>query len=254
MTKLSVNVNKLATIRNARGKNNPDVLATSLDIVKFGAQGITVHPRPDERHIRRSDVYALKNAVTTVEFNIEGYPSDDFIAMVCEVKPQQATLVPDPPEALTSNAGWRVGESEGLLKKVSSKLNAAGVRVSVFVDPETMAIGDYATLKRIGVDRVELYTEKYAETYGTAENQVVLKSYVHAAELARDVGLGINAGHDLNTENLPALIAAIPWLDEVSIGHALICDALYWGLNETVKRYLKCIEQGEEAARVSDRR
>lgn len=240
-TKLSVNVNKLATLRNSRGKNNPDVLKHSLEIIGFGGQGITVHPRPDERHIRRTDVYELKRAID-VELNIEGYPSDDFLKMVEEVRPAQCTLVPDPPHVLTSNAGWRVSENLPLLKAVAARLKAKGVRTSVFVDPETMKEDEYAKLSQAGVDRVELYTEKYAETFGKPEGREVLGSYVRAAELARAADLGVNAGHDLNTENLRPLIAAIPWIDEVSIGHALICDALNWGMETTVKKYLACLK------------
>lgn len=254
MTKLSVNVNKLATIRNARGKNNPDVLKTSLDIVRFGSHGITVHPRPDERHIRKTDVYALRAALN-VELNIEGYPTEDFLKMVEEVEAAQCTLVPDPPHVLTSNAGWKVVENEALLREVAQRLKRKNVRVSVFVDPDTMADDDYVKLKRAGVDRVELYTESFAESYGKPKFKEVVAKYVRAAELARAQGLGINAGHDLSLENLTALIEAIPWIDEVSIGHALICDALYLGLEQTVKQYLNCIRTGyEKSQRVSDPR
>lgn len=244
MTKLSVNVNKLATLRNSRGKNNPDVLKGALDLVRFGAEGITVHPRPDERHIRRSDVYALAKAVKTVEFNVEGYPSDDFLDMVVDVKPAQATLVPDPPEALTSNAGWKVTENRELLRKVAARLKAAGIRSSVFVDPQTMNDDEYRLLKSIGIDRVELYTERYAEEHAGPHREAVLGDYERAARLSRDGGLGVNAGHDLNLDNLTDLIRRIPWIDEVSIGHALVCDALYLGFEETIRRYLKCIRDG----------
>ncbi|MEK7354966.1 MAG: pyridoxine 5'-phosphate synthase [Bdellovibrionota bacterium] len=248
MTSLSVNVNKLATLRNSRGKNNPDVVKGALDLIRFGAQGITVHPRPDERHIRRSDVYALKKVVTAVELNIEGYPSEDFIAMVLDVTPAQATLVPDPPEAITSNAGWQVTPNQALLKKVATQLKTAGIRSSVFVDPATMKDEEYKTLKTIGVDRVELYTERFAEEFPGPHRERVLAEYERAARLARDAGLGVNAGHDLSLENLSGLIAKIPWIDEVSIGHALVCDALYLGLEETVRRYLACIEEGSKRA------
>lgn len=247
MTSLSVNVNKLATLRNSRGKNNPDVVQGALDLISFGAQGITVHPRPDERHIRRSDVYALAKVVKTVEFNIEGYPSDDFLKMVVEVKPAQATLVPDPPEALTSNAGWKVRENESILKKVAARLKPAGIRTSVFVDPATMADDEYRLLKSIGIDRVELYTERFAEDFGGAKSEDVLATYERAARLARESGLGVNAGHDLSLENLTGLIRRIPWIDEVSIGHALVCDALYLGFEETIRRYLNCIREGSRA-------
>ena len=240
-TRLSVNVNKLATIRNSRGKNNPDVLATSLDIVKFGAEGITVHPRPDERHIRRSDVYALRPKLD-VEFNIEGYPSDDFLDMVTEVEADQCTLVPDPPNVLTSNAGWKVVENKLLLKHAVEKLHSAGVRVSIFVDPRTVTEDDFKVMKELGVDRIELYTEEYAESYPTSRRDEVTAVYKKTAEMARAHGIGINAGHDLNTENLKHLVQAIPFIDEVSIGHALICDALYWGLEATIKKYLDCLK------------
>lgn len=248
MTSLSVNVNKLATLRNSRGKNNPDVLRSALDIVRFGGQGITVHPRPDERHIRRSDVFALKAALDPIgiELNIEGYPSEDFLRMVVEARAAQCTLVPDPPQALTSNAGWRVSENQALLEDAARRLGTQGVRTSVFIDPVTTSPVEYGLLKRIGVHRVELYTEAFAEHWGRANGEEVLAHYRRAAELARDAGLGVNAGHDLSLENLTALIRAIPWIDEVSIGHALICDALYLGLETTVKRYLSCIREGSE--------
>jgi pyridoxine 5-phosphate synthase len=255
MTKLSINVNKLATLRNARGKNNPDVVASSLNLIKLGAEGITVHPRPDGRHIRHDDVYALKAAIDKehpgLEFNIEGYPSEDFLDMVEEVQPAQCTLVPDPPDAITSNAGWQVQKSAELLKQVAGRLKAKGIRSSVFVDPSTMKTAEYDLLKQMGVDRVELYTEDFAETFGTEKADKSLKNYIEAATLARNAGLGVNAGHDLSLENLTALITAIPWIDEVSIGHALVCDALWLGFQETVQRYLKCIEDGTRAARVS---
>ena len=263
MTLLSVNVNKLATLRNSRGKNNPDVVKGALDILRFGAQGITVHPRPDERHIRRKDVYALKAALdhynvegpenvgrAHIELNIEGYPSEDFLKMVEEVQPGQCTLVPDPPDAITSNAGWKVAKNQELLSRVAERLTNAEVRSSVFVDPFDMEDGEYELLKDIGVDRIELYTERFAETFGTPEGVKVLARYKRASELARDAGLGINAGHDLSLENLSGLIQEIPWIAEVSIGHALVCDALYLGLEETVKRYLGCIWKGIEANRV----
>lgn len=240
-TKLSVNVNKLATLRNSRGKNNPDVLALSLDIIRYGAQGITVHPRPDERHIRKSDVYDLKRAIE-VELNIEGYPSEDFLKMVEDVRPAQCTLVPDPPHVLTSNAGWRVSENLELLREVAQRLRSCGIRVSVFIDPDSMKDEEYEKLARSGVDRVELYTEKYAEHFHLADRAHVLDGYRRAAEKARAAGLGVNAGHDLNTENLATLVAAIPWIDEVSIGHALICDALIGGMEATVKNYLACLK------------
>lgn len=247
MTKLSININKLATLRNSRGKNNPDVVASALELLKLGAEGITVHPRPDERHIRRRDVYDLRKALPKgVEFNIEGYPSDDFLEMVIEVKAEQCTLVPDPPEALTSNAGWDVKANAELLRAVGARLRAAGVRSSVFVDPATITADDYQALKSFGIDRVELYTERYAETFGTDENAEVLAEYARSAQEAHDAGLGINAGHDLTSQNLTALVRAIPFLDEVSIGHALVCDALWLGFRETIQRYLRAIREGSK--------
>jgi pyridoxine 5-phosphate synthase len=251
MTKLSVNVNKLATLRNSRGKNNPDVVRGSRDIVAFGSQGITVHPRPDERHIRKTDVYALKKAITEelgVELNIEGYPSKDFIAMVEDVRAAQCTLVPDPPEAITSNAGWNISANAEFLTQTTERLRASGTRVSVFVDPYTMKESDYALLTHAGVHRIELYTERYAESFGTPELEAVTAVYRQCSERARAAGLGINAGHDLNLDNLTYLIQEIPWIDEVSIGHALICDALYLGLEIAVNRYLACIRKGSEAS------
>lgn len=244
-TKLSININKLATLRNSRGKNNPDVVASALKLIELGAEGITVHPRPDERHIRRQDVYDLSDALPRdVEFNIEGYPSDEFLDMVVEVRAHQCTLVPDPPEALTSNAGWNVKANAELLSRVGARLNAAGVRSSVFVDPETVTAEDYRLLKSFGIDRVELYTERYAETFGTQENVAVLEDYARSAEDAREAGLGVNAGHDLTSQNLTALVRAIPFLDEVSIGHALVCDALWLGFREVIQRYLRAIREG----------
>jgi pyridoxine 5-phosphate synthase len=254
MTSLSVNVNKLATLRNSRGKNNPDVVKGALDIIRFGGEGITVHPRPDERHIRKSDVYELKSAIGSVELNIEGYPSEDFLRMVLEVKAAQCTLVPDPPHVITSNAGWKVSENESLLREVAQTLKAGGVRSSVFVDPETMKDDEYSLLKKAGVDRVELYTESYAENFATALESETLAKYKRAAALARDAGLGVNAGHDLSLTNLTRLVQEIPWIDEVSIGHALICDALYLGLETAVQKYLECIRKGADAARASDLR
>ena len=244
-TKLSVNINKLATLRNARGKNNPDIVASALKLLELGAEGITVHPRPDERHIRRQDVYDLRKALpSNIEFNIEGYPSDDFLKMVIDVHAEQCTLVPDPPEAITSNAGWDVQKNKELLRKVGALLKGAGVRSSVFVDPQTTTQDDYKALKSFGIDRVELYTERFAETFGTTEQDSVLKNYARSANEAHDAGLGINAGHDLTSENLTALVKAIPFLDEVSIGHALVADALWLGFRETIQRYLRAIREG----------
>lgn len=232
MTKLSVNINKIATIRNARGGNIPNVCNVALDCERFGAQGITVHPRPDERHVRYADVRDLKPILTT-EFNIEGYPTDDFIQLVLAVKPHQVTLVPDPPEAITSNAGWDTVKHLDFLKKVVADFKQAGIRVSIFVDTDLKNI-EYAV--KTGTDRVELYTEPYATDY-PKDREAAVAPFVAAAKLARELGLGINAGHDLSLENLAYLHSQIPWLDEVSIGHALISDALYFGLEDTIKRY-----------------
>ncbi|HOJ65809.1 MAG TPA: pyridoxine 5'-phosphate synthase [Paludibacteraceae bacterium] len=232
MTKLSVNINKIATLRNARGGNTPDVCKAAIDCEKFGADGITVHPRPDERHIRYSDVWALKPILQT-EFNIEGYPSPNFMKLVTMVKPTQVTLVPDPPEAITSNAGWDTEKHLDFLKDITAELQDAGIRVSIFVDANIKSV-EYAALA--GADRVELYTEPYAREY--AENrEKAVATFIEAAKAAKKLGLGLNAGHDLNLQNLHYLHACIPWLDEVSIGHALICDALYLGLQETIKQY-----------------
>lgn len=233
MTKLSVNINKVATLRNARGGNNPDVLKVALDCERFGAQGITVHPRPDERHIRRSDVYALKPALHT-EFNIEGYPSEDFCRMVLEVRPAQVTLVPDSPDQITSNAGWDTIRHRSFLTDVVAPFREAGIRTSVFVAAEESMVEG---AKEVGADRVELYTEPYATMYADGREQAIAP-FVKAAVVARELGLGLNAGHDLSLVNLGYFHEQIPWVDEVSIGHALICDALYMGLQETIRRYL----------------
>lgn len=232
MTKLSVNINKLATLRNARGGNNPDVVKAALDCEKFGAEGITVHPRPDERHIRYNDVLQLSEVLTT-EFNIEGYPDRRYIELVKKVKPAQATLVPDAPDVLTSNAGWNTVEQLGLLTDVIHEIKELGIRVSVFVDPsEEMVAGAV----KAGANRIELYTEPYASGY-TKDREKAIKPYLLAAEAARNGGLGINAGHDLDLHNLNYLIQNIPYIDEVSIGHALICDAIYYGLENTIQMY-----------------
>ncbi len=232
MTRLSVNINKIATLRNARGGNLPDVERFAVDCERFGAQGITVHPRPDERHIRRSDVYTLKDLVTT-EFNIEGNPTEAFVQLVTEVRPAQVTLVPDSPEQLTSNHGWDTKANLERLRGLAARFHAAGIRVSVFVDADPEMV-HYA--KEAGADRVELYTGPYAELY--EENpEKALAMYRPAAEQARKEGLGLNAGHDLNLRNLHAFVSAFPWVDEVSIGHALVADALYLGIEETIKQY-----------------
>ena len=232
MTKLSVNINKVATLRNARGGNVPNVAQVAQDCERFGAEGITVHPRPDERHIRYADVHELRPLITT-EFNIEGYPSESYVKHVTDDKPHQVTLVPDPPEALTSNAGWDTVKNLDFLTRMADTFHAYGIRVSIFVDTNLKNL-EYA--KRCGTDRVELYTEPYASLYPTNREQAVAP-FVQAAEMARELGLGLNAGHDLSLVNLAYLHQHIPWLDEVSIGHALIADALYLGLENTIKQY-----------------
>ena len=236
MTKLSVNINKIATLRNARGGNVPDVIQVAKDCELFGAEGITVHPRPDERHIRFSDVYQLKDALR-VELNIEGYPSPSFMELVLQVHPNQVTLVPDPPEAITSSAGWNTKENEAFLTEIITLLREKGIRSSVFVDTQLESI-EYAA--KAGADRIELYTEPYASLYPTNPVDAVTP-FVDAAKFARQIGLGLNAGHDLNLKNLVYLRQNIPWLDEVSIGHALISDALYLGLEKTIDAYKKCL-------------
>lgn len=237
MTRLSVNINKVATLRNARGENVPDVVEFALASERFGAQGITVHPRPDERHIKRSDVYALREVVTT-EFNIEGFPSDDFLKLVLDVRPEQVTLVPDAPGALTSSAGWDVKKSAEFLAPILQRLHGAGIRTSVFVDAEAEQVKEAA---RIGADRVELYTKPYVDLFAEDPEKAVAP-YVAAAKAAVDSGLGINAGHDLNTYNLNYIYTRLPRLDEVSIGHALISDCLYLGLEQTIRKYLNCLK------------
>lgn len=236
MTKLSVNVNKVATLRNARGHNNPDVVKTALDLERFGAQGITVHPRPDGRHIKFQDVYDLRGSIST-EFNIEGYPGEDFINLVLDVQPAQVTLVPDPPGVLTSNAGWIVKDHREFLKKIVRDFKSVGIRVSIFVGTDLSNLED---AKAVGTDRVELYTEPYATLYHK-DKDLAVAPFVRAAKEAKRLGLGLNAGHDLDLENLHFFHEQIPELDEVSIGHALICDALYLGYEETVKRYRDCL-------------
>jgi len=239
-TCLSVNVNKLATLRNSRGKNNPDVVKTALQIVTFGAEGITVHPRPDGRHIRRQDVVDLKRSLT-VELNIEGYPTDDFLELVEEVRPAQVTLVPDPPHVLTSNAGWRVAQNFTTLGPAIERIHKCGARVSLFIDPKTVETADWESLVKLRADRVELYTEAYAEAYPTPQKAQILRQYREAGLEAIHRGLQVNAGHDLNLENLTEFCRALPFLSEVSIGHALICDALQFGLDRTVRLYLDAI-------------
>ena len=232
MTKLSVNINKIAVLRNSRGGNCPNVLQAALDIERFGADGITVHPRPDARHIRYDDVRQLKAAIAT-ELNIEGNPIESFIDLVLEVVPAQVTLVPDAPDALTSNAGWDTIRNREFLTEVTARFHEKGIRVSIFVDPNPEMV---AGAKACGADRVELYTESYASRYG-ADREQAIAPFVAAAEEAKRQGLGLNAGHDLSLENLAYYHEQIPWTDEVSIGHALIADALYLGLENTVQLY-----------------
>jgi len=244
MTKLSVNINKVATVRNARGGNTPNVKQFAIDCERFGAQGITVHPRPDERHIRYADVYDIKPIITT-EFNIEGNPKGiskskpyGFIDLVKEIKPTQVTLVPDAEGVLTSNAGWDTVNNQQYLCDVVKEFKAYGIRVSIFIDANPQMIEMAA---KTGTDRVELYTESYASRYSAGREEAI-KPFVEAAKVARDCGLGLNAGHDLSLENLTFFHQQIPWCDEVSIGHALISDALYLGIEETIHRYLACLK------------
>jgi len=234
MTRLSVNINKIATLRNARGGNTPNVLQAALDCERFGADGITVHPRPDERHITRKDVYDLKPSLTT-EFNIEGYPSSDFVKMVLDVKPAQVTLVPDGPDVLTSNAGWDTITHQSFLQEVIEQFKNAGIRTSIFIETNEKLI---AAAQQTGTDRIELYTESFASEYAT-NKQLAIKPFIEAAKVASQVGLGINAGHDLSLENLAFFAAEVPNLLEVSIGHALISDALYYGLENVIQMYLQ---------------
>ncbi len=236
-TRLSVNVNKIATLRNARGGGNPNVIQISKDIEKFGGQGITVHPRPDERHITHQDVLDLSKVVTT-EFNIEGYPDKRFMDLVLKVKPTQATLVPDPPRVLTSNAGWDTVNQHNLLKEVINKLKANGIRTSIFVDTKIKNIEGAA---KVGTNRIELYTEPYAVHFKNNKEEAI-KPFIQAAKRANELGLKINAGHDLDLENLRFFAQNLPFLEEVSIGHALISDALYYGLENTVQMYLQQLD------------
>ena len=237
MTNLSVNINKIATLRNARGENVPDLLKVAADCEAFGADGITVHPRPDERHIRRDDVYRLRPLVKT-EFNIEGYPSPEFLDLVLQVKPEQVTLVPDAPDALTSSAGWNVGEHMAFLTSVVDRLRDAGIRSSIFVgtDPDNILLA-----AKTGADRVELYTKPYADLYPKSPEEAVAP-FVEAAHAAFSAGLGVNAGHDLSLANLEYFHRNIPRLSEVSIGHALICDSLYLGLEKAIRDYKLCLQ------------
>ena len=236
MTKLSVNINKVATLRNARGGNNPDVEKVALDCELFGAEGITVHPRPDERHIRYADVYALRPVLKT-EFNIEGYPSKEFIDLVLRVKPTQVTLVPDAPDQITSNCGWDTKTHQAFLTELMDTFGEAGIRTSIFVGTDLELI-EYAA--KTGADRVELYTEPYASLY-PKNPEAAVAPFIEAAERVHKLGMVLNAGHDLSLVNLKYFHDNIPWLDEVSIGHALICDALYLGLKKTIEEYKNCL-------------
>ncbi|RAU81534.1 pyridoxine 5'-phosphate synthase [Pontibacter arcticus] len=237
MTKLSVNINKIATLRNARGGDRPNVVQVAKDCERFGAQGITVHPRPDERHIRYRDVYDLHEIVTT-EFNIEGNPTPDFLRMVLDIKPAQVTLVPDAPDAITSNAGWDTIRNKDFLKDIIHKLKESGIRTSIFVDPDLSMLEGAAA---VDTDRVELYTEAYASGYHQ-NRDAAIATYVQASEKAAELGLGLNAGHDLDLDNLKYLKDNLLNLQEVSIGHALVCDALYFGLENTIQLYLRQLQ------------
>jgi pyridoxine 5-phosphate synthase len=253
MIRLSVNLNKIAVIRNSRGGKLPSVLKAAETCIAAGCHGITVHPRPDARHITRTDVLDLA-AMLTVEFNIEGYPSPEFLELVHRVKPTQATLVPDPPDVLTSNAGWKLVEGGDWLREVLKSLRGEGIRTSLFMEPEQRQI---ERARELGADRIELYTGPYAEAFGTSEGETILQAHREAARFARSIGLGINAGHDLDLKNLPAYVKAVKGLQEVSIGHALISDALYMGLTRTVKAYLKAVgspPRSTKTARVTRKR
>ncbi len=237
MTRLSVNINKIATLRNARGGDIPNVLQVAIDCQRFGAEGVTVHPRPDERHIRYNDVRDIRPIITT-EFNIEGYPSEEFTNLVLEVKPHQVTLVPDPPDAITSNAGWDTKTNKKLLKDVVTSFKSNGIRTSIFVDPDEEMVKNALDT---GVDRLELYTEPYATNYFNNREKAI-EPFVKAAETAKKLGIGLNAGHDLNLDNLEYFISTIPWILEVSIGHALIADSIYYGLENTIQMYLRKVK------------
>ncbi len=236
MVRLSVNINKFATLRNSRGGNVPDIAKAAADCERFGAQGVTVHPRPDERHIRYADVRTIRPIVRT-ELNIEGNPIPQFVSLVEEVRPDQVTMVPDAADAITSNAGWNTLENRKFLTGMCSRFKSCGIRTSIFVNPVPEMVEGAA---ECGADRVELYTAGYAEMFPESPEKAV-ETYLRAAEKARECGLGLNAGHDLNLDNLAYFIRTIPWTDEVSIGHALICDAIYMGLENTIKAYLDCL-------------
>ena len=235
MINLSVNINKIATIRNARGGNLPDVTQFAIDCQKFGADGITVHPRPDERHITLKDVYSISEHITT-EFNIEGYPDERYMKIIRDLQPAQATLVPDPPNILTSNNGWNIEKEMDRLKAIIDQLHENGTRVSIFVNADEKSVNDAV---KTGTDRIELYTGPFASQFGTNPNHAI-KGYVNAAKIAGQAGLSVNAGHDLNLDNLPFFSAQVKPLAEVSIGHAIISDALYYGIEDTIKKYKSC--------------
>lgn len=241
MIKLSVNLNKVALIRNSRGHNYPNLVEVAKDCVRLGADGITVHPRPDERHTRYSDIYELKEALD-VELNVEGYPSEKFLRVIEETRPAQCTLVPDAPEAITSNAGWDTLKHEDFLREVIRKISSWGVRTSIFIETDLPRI---EKAKAIGTDRIELYTETYARQYALG-NKEAIQPYAASARHAKKIGLGVNAGHDLNLHNLAYMAEQIPELDEVSIGHALVTDALYLGLEETIRRYQACLGKNSQ--------
>lgn len=244
MTKLSVNVNKLATLRNSRGKNTPNVAEMAARIIGLGAHGITVHPRPDGRHIRRDDVFDLKKIVKApIEYNIEGYPSPDFLELLESAAPDQATLVPDPPEALTSNAGWDLSTNEAALTGIAARLRDRKIRVSLFVDPARFDAQELSALKRIRPDRIELYTEAFHDAFNTPNRAQMTALYSRVAKLAKENGVAVNAGHDLNQENLSYLLEHVPEIEEVSIGHALICEALLEGLPATIRNYLTIVKR-----------
>lgn len=245
MTKLSVNVNKIATLRNARGGNMPNLIQVCKDVIDFGAQGITVHPRPDERHIKKQDVYDIKNMLENlpeqkrVEFNIEGYPNKDYIKLIQDIKPEQCTLVPDPPDVITSNAGWECYKNKSLLQDVVSQLKEHTQRISVFIDPYNFTEDDLKALVELKIDRIELYTEQYAKDFNSTHQETTTQTYQTTAKNATDCGIELNAGHDLNLININYLVSQIPEIKEVSIGHALICESLYDGLEKVIKNYLK---------------
>jgi len=254
MTKLSVNVNKIATLRNARGQNQPHLIKVIKDIIGFGARGITVHPRPDERHITLKDTHEISEFINTynktsqepIEFNIEGYPSDDFLKLILKLKPHQCTLVPDPPDAITSNAGWKCQENQTFLTKVIDKLNKASVRSSLFIEPILFNSDELDSLKLIKPHRVELYTELYAKNFNTPEINDTIKIYKEISTEILSLDININAGHDLSLDNLSFLIQEIPQIKEVSIGHALICESLYKGLKTTIHQYQEILNNDLE--------